>query len=132
MVTRLVGGQQGLKRHAHLTAVAFSGWFILTALLVPLLTVAPDLLKVDSTGRLAESLQALPALAGAVAGLIGFVWLIQAIQTAHRLPSAPTLLAALFFAVLCAALLFGLDLLFSEWLARLADMLLIPFVLCPA
>jgi len=130
-VTRLVGGRQNLKRHAHLTAVAFSGWFILTALLVLLLTVVPDLLEVDGASRFATSLQALPALVGAVAGLIGFVWLIQAIQTAHRLPPARTLLAAFLVATLCVALLFGLDVLFSEWLTRLADMLLIPFVPCP-
>jgi ribosomal protein L40E len=128
---RLAGGRQGLKRHAHLTAVAFSGWFILTALLVPLLTVVPDLLEVDGASRFGASLQALPALVGAVAGLIGFVWLIQAVQTAHRLPPARTLLAAFLIVTLAAVLLFGLDVLFSEWLARLADMLLIPFVVCP-
>lgn len=130
-VTRLVGGRQNLKRHAHLTAVAFSGWFILTTLLVPFLTAVPDLLEMDGASRFAVSLTALPALVGAAAGLIGSVWLIQAIQTAHCLPLARTLLAAFLVATLVVALLFGLDLLFSERLTRLADMLLIPFVPCP-
>jgi ribosomal protein L40E len=131
MVTRLVGGRQGLKAHAHMAAVAFSGWFILTALLVPLLTVALDLLEVDGASRFAVILEALPALVGAVAGLIGFVWLIQAIQAAHRLPSGRTLLAAFLVAALCVALLFGLDVLLGEGLTRLADMLLMPFLVCP-
>jgi hypothetical protein len=131
MVTRLVGGRQGLKTHAHLTAVAFSGWFILTALLILLLAVAPDLLEVDGASRLAVNLKPLLALVGAVAGLIGFVWLTQAIQTAHRLSAARTLLAAFLIATLGVVLLFGLDLLLGEWLTRLADMLLIPITLCP-
>ena len=117
----LVGGRQGLKVHAHLTAVAYSAWVILIALLAPFITLAPYL--PSGNDQFAPLFEAPPNFVSVVLGLIGVIWLIQALRTAHRLPTIRAVLAAFLSIALSVALLFGLYLLPNEWLARLVDML---------
>ena len=121
---RLAGGKQGLKTHAHLTVVAFSAWLILMALLAPLLTSTPS----PRGGRLDLLFERVPALVGRAAGLIGVVWLMQALRTAHHLSVGRTVLAMLVAIALSVALLFGLNLLVGEWLAGFVNTLTTPFL----
>jgi len=104
---RLVGGRQGFKTHAHLTAVAFSIWVVLAALLAPLITFVPDLLGGDS--RFALFFEGTPVFVGVAVGVAGIVWLTQAVRTAQRLSAARAILVVLLVAALGAALFFGLD-----------------------
>jgi hypothetical protein len=99
---RLAGGRQRFKTHAHLTTVAFSAWIVLIALVASFLTLAP---RVVGDGRLLT--EAGPIILGAVAGLMGIVWLTQVVRTAHRLPPASALLIALMVAALSAVVLLG-------------------------
>jgi hypothetical protein len=126
VAARLVSGKQGFKIHAHLTAVAFSAWLLLAALLSPFLPFVPYL--VDRANRLDSPFELGPTLVGGAVGLIGVSWLMQALRTAHRLSVGRTVLAALLTVTLSVALLFGLRLLVGEWLAELANMLAIPFL----
>lgn len=116
---RLSGGRQGLKVHTHLTAVAYSTWIILIALLAPLITLVPHWLSHEN--RLASLLEALPTLIGAVVGLAGITWLTQALRTAHNLPFVRAGLATLLSMALGVALLLGLDLLPNEWFPSLVN-----------
>jgi ribosomal protein L40E len=116
---RLMGGRGGLKAHVHLTAVAFSAWIALIALLTSLMTFAPYLV---GGGRRAGPLVAgTPALLGVAFGLTAVIWLTQAIRTAHRLPAARAIPITLTVIALGAAFYTGLALLGGEWLARLVD-----------
>jgi ribosomal protein L40E len=116
---RLVGGRQGLKVHAHLTAVAYSAWLALIALLAPLIPLAPYL--PSGNDQLVPLFELPPTLVSLVLGLIGVTWLTQALRTAHRLSAMHAILAVLLSIALGAALLFGLHLLPDEWLARLVE-----------
>jgi ribosomal protein L40E len=118
---RLSGGRQGLKVHAHLTAVAYSTSIILIALLAPLITLVPHWLGHEN--RFAPLFEALPTLIGAVVGLAGVTWLTQALRTAHHLPFVRAGLAALLSMTLGVALLLGLDLFPNEWLPSLVSAL---------
>jgi len=100
---RLAGGRQRFKTHAHLTTVAFSAWIVLIALVASLLTLAPH---VVGNGRLLT--EAGPIVLGAVAGLMGIVWLTQVVRTAHRLPPASALLIALMVMAVSSVVLLGL------------------------
>ena len=73
--------------------------------------------------KFAPLFEAPPNIVSVVLGLIGVIWLIQALRTAHRLPTIRAVLAAFLSIALSVALLFGLYLLPNEWLARLVDML---------
>jgi ribosomal protein L40E len=117
----LVGGRQGLKVHAHLTAVAYSAWVILIALLAPFITLAPYL--PSSNDQFAPLFEAPPALIGVVVGLAGVTWLTQALRTAQRLSAIRATLAVLLTVALSIALLLGLSLLPNEWFAGLVDIL---------
>lgn len=122
---RLAGGKHPFKTHAHLTIVAFSAWLILIALLASLPTLIPQLGNTDvGLGLLIESLR--PLIRGTV-GLIGIIWLMQALRTAHRLSAGRAILAALLMTVLGGATLFGLDRFAGEWLAELVNALAVPF-----
>jgi hypothetical protein len=122
---RLAGGKQPFKTHAHLTIVAFSAWLILIALLASLPTLIPQLGDTDAgLGLLIESIK--PLIRGAL-GLIGIIWLMQALRTAHHLSVGRAVLAALLMTVLGGVILFSLDWFASEWLAKFRDPLAIPF-----
>jgi ribosomal protein L40E len=116
---RLMGGRRGLKAHVHLTAVAFSAWVALIALLTSLMTFAPYLL---GGGRRSGPLVAgTPALLGVAFGLTAAIWLTQAVRTAHDLPAARAIPITLMVIALGAAFYIGLALFGSEWLTRLMD-----------
>lgn len=122
---RLTSGKQPFKTHAHLTIVAFSAWLILIALLASLPMFIPQLRDTDAgLGLLIESLK--PLIRGAV-GLIGIIWLMQALRTAHRLSAGRATLAALLATVLGGAILLGLNWFASEWLAEFRAALAVPF-----
>ena len=121
---RLAGGRQGLKIHIHLIAVAFSIWTVWTAVLVSLVTFALYLLS--DTRLFTHRLVGTSISLGPVAALLGFIWLAQAVQTAHRLPAARALLITLVVTALGAALLFGLGLSHGAWFTPFTDML-VPF-----
>ncbi len=122
---RLAGGKQPFKTHAHLTLVAFSAWFILIALLASLPTFAPKLR--DSDQGLGLFLESASPLIGGIVSLIGIIWLMQAMQTAHHMSAGYTILAALLVTVLGGAILFGIDWFAGEWLTEFRDTLVVPF-----
>ncbi len=125
VIARLVGSKQIFKIHTHLTVVAFSAWFILIALLSPFFTFVPYLL--DRIGGVNSPLEMMPTLIGGAVGLVGVLWLVQALQTAHRLSAGRTVMLALLLAALGVAIGFGLDR-FGGGLVGLADMLALPFL----
>ena len=59
--------------------------------------------------------------------LIGVIWLIQALRTAHNLSVGRTILATLLVIVLGGAILFGLDWLAGDRLAEFVNALAVPF-----
>jgi ribosomal protein L40E len=116
---RLMGGRGGLKAHVHLTAVAFSAWVALIALLTSLMAFAPYL---AGGGRRSGPLVAgTPALLGVAFGLTALIWLTQAVRTAHRLPAARAIPITLIVIALGAAFYTGLALFGGEWFTRLVD-----------
>jgi len=123
---RMVGGHQGFKIHAHLTTVAFSAWVVLGALLAPLITCVPYLW--GDTGRFALLSEGMPVFVGTVVGVVGAIWLTQALRIAHRLSAARAVLVTLLVVMLGAALFLGLNLLtgglFAELVGALAFFLL--------
>ncbi|MBE9506618.1 MAG: hypothetical protein IMY86_01085, partial [Chloroflexi bacterium] len=80
MVARLVGGRQSFKIHMHLTAVAFSAWVVLAALLVPLTILVPYLLGGDIRSDL--SFDAAATFVTVAVSASGPIWLTQAVRTA--------------------------------------------------
>ena len=64
-------------------------------------------------------------------GLIGVIWLTQALQTAHRLSAVHTVLATLLVAALSAALLFGLYTLVGGQITKFVNMIASPFLPWP-
>jgi len=116
---RLMGGRGELKAHVHLTAVAFSAWVALIALLSSLMTFVPYL--VGGGRRSGPLVAGTPALLGVAFGLTAVIWLTQAIRTAHRLPAARAIPITLTVIALGAAFYTGLALFGSEWLTRLMD-----------
>lgn len=130
---RLAGGRQGFKTHAHLTAVALSAWVVLIALLISLLSFtgyppdADDLLRL----LLGPDRGVMPSVVSVAVGLIGVIWLMQALRTAHRLSVAHTILATFLAAALGIALLFGLSGLLGGWLVRYVRILVVPFTPWP-
>ena len=123
---RLGGGRQRFKVHVHLTAVAFSAWIVLVALLASLMTFLPYVLGDWRARRLLA--WGTPAVVGTLAGLAGAGWLTQAVRTAHRLSLARGLLIVLLVAVAGAALLWGGSLVYGGWFTELPRMLA-PFFL---
>ncbi len=125
---RLVGGKQSLKTHVQLTTVAFSSWVMLFAFLAPFASLVPHLLGNESTS---EQLAAgTSILIGVVVGLMGIVWLTQATRTVHSMSGVRAILVTLLVIALGAALLFGLDLLTSEWFSEFVNLLTPLFQLC--
>jgi ribosomal protein L40E len=128
----LVGGRQRFKTHVHLTAVAFSAWVVLIALLASLATFLPHLLD---RRRFDLLLSATPVLLGVVVGLMGVTWLTQAVRTAYRLPATRAFLVTLLVTALGGAFVFGLDLFggerFAGFLGTLA-LLFLPWPGCGA
>ncbi len=109
LTTWLVGGRQGFKSHAHLTAIAISSWFAISALVAPLPTLLSEV--VSDEGNLALVLEVIPLFLVIALATAGIVWLIQAIQTAQRLSATRAMLITLFLIVLGLALFYGLDML---------------------
>ncbi len=132
---RLLGGRRDLKTHAHLTAVAFSAWVVLVALLAPLATLVPYLLggRVRGATRLRLYLRLLsegmPVFVGVAAGVTGFVWLVQALRTAHHLSATRAILVALAVVALGASLFLGLDRFIGGRLTALVSVLVTTFFL---
>ncbi|MCP4541458.1 MAG: hypothetical protein GY832_30375 [Chloroflexi bacterium] len=117
----LAGGKHPFKTHAHLTIIAFSTWLILIALLMSLPTLIPQLQD------LSLPIEGASTWIGGAVSLIGVIWLIQALRTAHHLSMGHTILAALLVTVLGGAILFGLDWLASDRLAEFVNALAVPF-----
>jgi len=104
---RLLGGRRDLKTHAHLTAVALSVWIVLVALLTTLVPYLSG--HVRGIIRIRPYLNLLCEGMSAFAGVVGFVWLAQALRTAHQLSAARAILVTLAVAALGAAFFLGLD-----------------------
>jgi hypothetical protein len=113
---RLMSGRQRLETHAHLTAVAFSAWVVLTALLAPLTVLVPS-----------DAVTTIVTIAISAAGPI---WLIQAVRTAQNFTFARAILTALLVAVFGAVLFLALELVtggrFADFLAQLATAPFLP------
>jgi hypothetical protein len=103
----LLGGKQTLKTHAHLTSVAISAWTLLAAVIAAIVILTPYL--VAQASALDLPFEQVFNFVGAAIGVIGFIWLSQAIQEAHSLSAARGILAAVLVAALGAILFFGLN-----------------------
>jgi hypothetical protein len=114
--------------------VALSAWVILIALLVSILSFAGYPLDTDDFLRLllGPARGLIPSVVSRAVGLIGVIWLIQALRTAHRLSVLHTLLATFLTAALCVAFLFGLSELLGGWLVGFARILVVPFTPWPS
>jgi hypothetical protein len=130
---RLAGGRQGFKTHAHLTAVAFSAWVVLIALLASILSFTSYPPDTEDLLRLlfGSNRGVMLSVVSVAVGLIGVVWLMQAVRTAHRLSIMHTLLTAFLAAALSIAFLFGLSELLGGWLVRFGRILVVPFTPWP-
>jgi len=130
---RLAGGRQGFKTHAHLTTVTFSAWVILIALLVSILSFTGYPPDTDDLLRLllGPNRGLMSSVVSVAVGLIGVIWLMQALRTAHRLSVPRTILATFLAAALGVALLFGLSGLLGGWLVRFGRILVVPFTPWP-
>lgn len=106
---RAMGGEQGLKLHAHLTAIALSAWVAIGAFVAPIPTLLEEI--VPGEGYAALLLEALPLFLVIALGVAGIVWLTQAIQTAQRLSATRATLITLLLTALELAALYGLNVL---------------------
>jgi len=106
-VARLLGGKQNPKVHAHLVIVAISAWPLLGAVTAALIILTPYL--VVRVGTLDLPFEQVFNWVGIAMGVIGFVWLAQATREAHDLSATRGILAAIFVAILGAALFFILN-----------------------
>ena len=118
---RLMGGRQRLKTHAHLTAVALSAWIVLTALLVSIATFMPYLLGNERALDLPP--EGTPVLLGAMAGLMGIIWLTQAVRTAHDLSAVRAFLVTVLVIVLSTTVLVSLRLSYGAWFTEFVGIL---------
>jgi hypothetical protein len=121
IAARLVGGKQGFKTHLHLTAVAFSAWIVLTALLAPLTVLLP--LIVGGTTHFGLPFDVVTILVSVAVSATGPIWLTQAVRTAQDLSFARAIVATLLVAALTAILVVGLNTLtgggFADFLSKL-------------
>ena len=134
---RLLGGRQGFKTHTHLVAMALSAWVMFVALLITLVVLLPypsgyvrGLIHLRPYLNLLNLLfEGMPAFAGLAVCVAGFVWLAQALQTAHHLSAAQAALVTLAVTALGAATFFGLDRFTGGRLSDLASALVTAFFL---
>jgi len=130
IVALLVGGQQDFQTHFHLTAVAFSAWIVLTALLTPLTLLTPYVLRGDPQFGL--PFDVVTKIVAIVVSTAGPMWLIQAVRTAQDLSFVRAILTTLLVALLSAALFFSLELLTGGAFADLLSKLVVsPFLPLP-
>jgi ribosomal protein L40E len=130
VVARLVGGKQGFKTHLHLTAVAFSAWVMLIALLAPLTVLLPFIL--GGTAHFDLPFDVVSVAISVAVSATGPIWLIQAVRTAQQLSFTRAIGATLLIAVLTALLLVGLDALTGGGFADfLGGLVVAPFLPLP-
>lgn len=129
-VASLIDGRCSFKTHSHLTAVAFSAWIVLIALLAPLTILVPYLVGGDTDFALPfDILAVLVSLAVSTGGAL---WLIQAIHTAHRLSATRAIVAALLAALVGAVFVLILNLITGgEFADQLSRLVVRPFLPLP-
>jgi hypothetical protein len=104
---RLLGGKQGLKVHAHLLIVAIAGWTVWGAAIGALVILTPHLIA--RIGARDLPFEQVFSWVNIALGVIGFIWLVQAIKEAYDLSAARGILTAIFAVIVGAAILFILN-----------------------
>jgi|YNPBryantNP2012_1023418.scaffolds.fasta_scaffold00886_2 ribosomal protein L40E len=103
---RLLGGRGGFDMHLQLTLVASFSWVLLLAFLSPLASFVSHLAG-EHTGTLAEEAMLFVL---AVSGVMGVIWLTQAVRAAQLISAWRALLAVVVSLAVMAAVLSGIDL----------------------
>jgi len=129
-VARLAGGKQGFKAHLHLTAVAFSAWIILVAVLAPLTIVIPYLVGGDTGFDVPFDI--ITSLVSLAISSTAALWLMHAIRTAQDFSIKGALGTALLVTAASAAIFFIVDLATGGAFARfLSELVARPFLPLP-
>lgn len=105
LCARLLGGRGGFDMHLQLAMVAGFSWVLLLGFLSPLTSLVPGLLSGDADTVYKGAVW----FALSVSGLMGIIWLVQAVRSAQLFSTWRALLVVLISVAVVAAVFSALD-----------------------